>query len=160
MARSKRSPGTPAGAVEIVQYGPLPFPEDPHYVRADLEFFSINHFRPSFTVHLFFNDDTVDETNYQEDRPTRAGSFSIFGHDVCTGDEGHCAGEGPWRRFDRRPSHPLTRAFKRVTVTDALREAVAEWEDLVITAVVVAVPSEMEYERLLECEGVQLVTFE
>jgi hypothetical protein len=162
MASKKRKPsaGGAGGEIQIVDFGPVALPDRGDYVRADLEFFSIDHFRPSFSVHLFFNDETVDETSYLDDRPSFAGRFSIFGHDVCTGDEGHCDAHRGLRRFDRRPSHPLTRAFKRVTVTNALREVQREWEDLVVTAVVAAEPSDERYERLLDCAGVQLVTFD
>lgn len=130
------------------------------FTRADLEFYGINHYRPSYTVYVYFNDKRVPTDDVDEERPSYAGSFSVFGHATCAGDDGHCVVPLGQRRFDDRPSHPLTKAFKRVVVTDALRRAVNEGEKLSVTlmAFTDAEPDEVDG-KLLEFEGMQLVTF-
>jgi tyrosinase len=128
--------------------------------RADLEFYGINHFRPSYVARVFFNDPGVDASSATENRETYAGRFAILGHPTCFGGEGHCEVPEQHRRFDDRPSHPLTRAFKRVVVTDALRRCLDQPE-LTITVIASCHPDDSLPEEglLLDFEGLQLTTF-
>lgn len=148
--------------VEKHVYGPFPHRASSTMRRADLEFFGINHFRPSYVANVYFNDPDVDETTDSPDRATFAGRFTIFGHETCLGDEGHCeVDHEPPRRFDDRPTHMLTRAFKRVRVTDALR-ACQDDPDLTITVLATTHPqaaTDLDG-PLLDVEGVQLATFD
>jgi hypothetical protein len=141
-------------------FGPIELAVDPEFSRADLEFYGIDHFRPSYVAEIFFNDPEVDEASADEDRPSYAGRFAIFGHERCLGDEGHCVVHEYVRRFDDRPSHPLTRAFKRVLVTDAVRR-LAGADELTVTVIATTAPDlDGEYEgSLLSFEGLQLSTF-
>ena len=143
-------------------FGPIEVRVPERMARADLELYRIDHFRPSYTALVFFNDPDVTEENASGERSSYAGRFSIFGHQRCSGDEGHCDVHEHLRRFDDRPSHPLTRAFKRVVVTDALRR-VAGAGELTITIVAEASPSQTEEgahpDPLLSFEGLQLTTF-
>ena len=139
-------------------YGPIP-PPDPGYRRADLEIYGINHFRPSFTGLVFLNDPDVSAESAHRSRPSFAGSFSIFGHQTCVGDPGHCEIDDGWRRFDDRPSHPLTRAFKRLIVTEALRR-VSDEPPLSVTIVVAAVGDPSGFDGpLFDITGIQVATF-
>jgi hypothetical protein len=147
---------------ETHRYGPIVHGAPARFSRADLEFYSIDHFRPSFTALIYFNDAEVDEHNATTSRPSYAGSFSIFGHRFCSGDEGHCDVHDHGNRFDDRPSHPLTPAFKRVMVTEALRRVQeAGQPELYITVVCFAEPDqESESTPLLEFTGMQLALFD
>ena len=144
---------------ELHVFGPIAHGADRSMFRADLELYGINHFRPSYVGLVFFNDPEADPDNASEDRASYAGRFAIFGHQSCSGDEGHCVVHEHLRRFDDRPSHPLTRAFKRVIVTDALRRCLDE--ELTISIVVSADPkAAMEFEGpLLDLQGMQISTF-
>ena len=127
--------------------------------RADLEFYGINHYRPSFVARIYFNDPEVDADSATEERDSYAGSFAIFGHQRCSGDEGHCDVHPHARRFDDRPSHPLTRAFKRVIVTEALRRCLTT-EDLTITVIAASSDDTPQPDQpLLDFQGMQLTTF-
>lgn len=147
--------------VEKHVFGPFRHGASGAFQRADLEFYGINHFRPSFVARIYFNDPEVDAANATETRDSYAGSFAIFGHQRCSGDEGHCEIHPHARRFDDRPSHPLTRAFKRVVVTDALRRCL-DREELTITVMVSCDPQEAAEaaEPLLDFQGLQVATFE
>ena len=140
-------------------FGPFEHRASTMLQRADLELYGINHFRPSYVALVYFNAD-VDVEGATEDHDGYAGSFTIFGHGRCTGDLGHCEVHPHARRFDDRPSHPLTRAFKRVVVTEALRKCLASTE-LTITVIVSSDPEdEIESgDPLLDIEGMQLTTF-
>ena len=132
------------------------------FTRADLEVFGINTFRPSYTVHVFFNDPKVTNLREIEKHPGYAGRFSVFGHPQCVGDDMHCHVPLTTRRFDDRPSHPLTPGFRRVVVTEALRAAVSKGKRLTITLVActTANKNEIEGDYLLETSGLQLVAYE
>ena len=146
--------------VEMYTFGPVDV-ADEQYRRADLELYRINHFRPSFVARVFFNDPDVTAENASEDRPSYAGTFAVLGHQRCFGDEGHCEVPTESRRFDDRPSHPLTRAFRRVVVTDALRRVLADGDELTVTIVVSArTDDDPGYEGdLLDFDGMQISQF-
>ena len=140
--------------------GPVPLHVPAGLTRADLEFYGVDHFCPSYVAQVFFNDADLDADAAGVALAVRAGRFAIFGHQRCAGDEGHCEVHEHLRRFDDRPSHPLTRAFKRVVVTDAvLRHRDAS--ELTITVVVTAHPEEIadRSETLLNFRGAQLTMF-
>jgi hypothetical protein len=99
-------------------------PDDP-IARADLTFDGLDHSGPSFAVHVFFNRPgaTVDTARRSEDG--YVGSFTVFGHGGCFGDEGHCDVRGPVTAFDRRPPHQLAPATRVLIVTEEIRSRVA-----------------------------------
>jgi hypothetical protein len=146
---------------ELHVFGPIAVSVPIDMARADLEFYGVDHYCPSYVARVFFNapDITIDSSS--EAHPGYAGSFAIFGHQRCVGAEGHCEVHEHLRRFDDRPSHPLTRAFKRVVVTDALRRH-ADVDELTITVVVTAGPDDDAStvgRALLNFQGLQLTTF-
>ena len=141
-------------------FGPVALTLPPDMTRADLEFYGVDHFCPSYVARIFFDDPDVDADSASEERESYAGRFAIFGHQRCVGDDDHCVAHAHLRRFDDRPSHPLTRAFKRVIVTDALRRR-GDAGDLTVTVVITADPGDAEGRDrpLLRFEGLQLTTF-
>ncbi len=142
-------------------FGPIKHGVSPTMRRTDLEFYGVNNFRPSYVARIFFNDDSVDVENASEERDSYAGSFALFGHQRCFGDEGHCEIHPQVNRFDDRPSHPLTRGFKRVVVTDAMRRCLVS-EELTITVIVSSDPEAVSDVEgpLLDFEGMQISAFE
>lgn len=131
------------------------------FARADLEIYGIDHFRPSYSGLVFFNAGDADPKEMRSDDPRCAGLFSVFGHSECVGDEGHCHPRVPGR-FDMRRSDPLTKAFKRVTVTEALKAALADRSSLQITVLVsdgTDDPESAPRTPLFSCQGLQIVTF-
>ena len=139
--------------------GPVALPEHTDFSRADLELYGINHFRPSYTVHVYLNAPDADDLDPTGD--SYAGSFSIFGHQRCYGSEGHCEVHDHLRRFDDRPSHPLTRAFKRVVITEALRRVLQSGtREVTITFDVIAPAEAPADEPVLDLQGLQIATFD
>jgi hypothetical protein len=142
-------------------FGPVELSEHLDFSRADLEIYGINHFRPSYTAHVYLNAPASGELEVSHD--SYAGSFSIFGHGRCYGSEGHCEAHSHIRRFDDRPSHPLTRAFKRVVITEALRRTLQTGtRQLTVTFVVVAPDEDLPpgREPVLDFQGLQVTTFD
>jgi tyrosinase len=108
---------------------------DHPFDRADLVFYGVDHSGPSFEARVYLNLHDADVTT-GHDHPAYAGSFTIFGHAGCAGDEGHCdVPTGPRDPFDRRPPHGLTGQTRTVIVTDALKRV----PDAQVVVTVVAV---------------------
>ena len=106
--------------VERFQSKPLELPEpDRPISRIDLVVYDIDHSGESYEGRVFIGKKppakaAVDHASY-------AGSFYVFGHGQCSGEEGHC--EVPTSRdaFDRRLPHHLEPHLAIVTVTDHIR---------------------------------------
>ena len=92
------------------------------FYRADLIFEGVDHSGPSYTARIYINNPDAAVGTGRDVRAGYAGSYTIFGHGGCVGEEGHC---DPTARttdaFDRRAPHPLEPVTKSVTITDALR---------------------------------------
>lgn len=90
--------------------------------RADLVFYGVDHSGDSYTARVFLNNPKATVGTPTTTASGYAGSFTVFGHGSCYGDDGHCE---PRARttdaFDRRAPHPLEPQTKTVVITDALR---------------------------------------
>jgi hypothetical protein len=104
--------------------------------RADLIFLGVDHSGPSYEARIFFNNAEASiETPLDSDHGY-VGSFNVFGHGACYGEEGHCDPALEFHDvFDLRPPHPLEPITRTVIVTEAL--AALEQEELVVTIVAV-----------------------
>jgi hypothetical protein len=70
---------------------------------------------------VFFNSPDADENTPRDSAQRYAGSFHIFGHGGCLGEEGHREpGRATQGAPDLRPAHQLTPATKSLIVTEAL----------------------------------------
>ena len=159
--------GVPPGASPSVS-GPVPEPEPPaeptppttapkyssetldvrtldrNSVRCDIEFHNVDHAGASYEGRVYLNNPDADEnTGYKDE--TYAGSYHIFGHGGCLGDEGHC--EVKERRpFDPRAAHPLTPAKKVVVARPPVKAAIEASDEVTITVVPIVEP--LPYENV------------
>jgi hypothetical protein len=120
----------------------LTAPAEP-YRRADLEFHGVDHSGASFEARLFINNPAAGPQTPTDDA-SYAGSFWIFGHGGCAGDEGHCEPPAQRRAFDFRPEHQLTALSKRVIITDKLRELVRPGQEFSVRIVPYVRPENAE----------------
>jgi hypothetical protein len=103
----------------------LPAGEElPAIARADLTFYGLDHSGPSYEVRVFFDKPDANADTPLDD-PSHAGSFSVFGHGGCFGDEGHCEVTRPVSAFDRRLPYQLAPATRVLICTAAVRQLVA-----------------------------------
>src|SRR5262249_48527318 len=92
------------------------------FSRADLVFDGIEHGGPSFEARVFLNNLQADMNTPLTATSGYVGSFHIFGHGGCFGDDPtHCSIRQTPRLYDPRPAHPLTPARKVVIATEAIR---------------------------------------
>lgn len=89
---------------------------------AQLVFYEVDHSGPSFEALAFLNAPEAGPGTPPSDDAGYAGSFTIFGHGGCSGEEGHChVPEHQKDPFDLRPLHGLTPQTKLIDITEGLR---------------------------------------
>jgi len=106
--------------------------------RVDIEFERVDHSGASFEGRVFLNNPDADENTDPAPENGYAGSFFIFGHGGCFGDEGHCeVGTEPrqYDPYDPRRSHPLLPVEMSVEATEAVRRAASQSGDIAVTVV-------------------------
>lgn len=104
------------------------------FTRADIEFEGLDHSGSTYEGRVFVNNLEADAATAPSPDNGYAGSFYIFGHGGCYGDEGHCD-VVPRSPYDPRPPHGLWPTRKVVVATDAVRRAVAAGDSLTVTVV-------------------------
>lgn len=149
------------------RYDSDPIPISPavragEFSAADLIFYGVEHAGPSFEALVFLNPPQVEADAPRTLEVGFAGSFVVFGHGGCFGEEGHCdvpeEGKDP---FDNRPLHPLTPQTKMVDITAALESAVAESERLTVTVLaIVPGPEKPELSDLLFFSAMRFVAYD
>lgn len=133
--------------------------------RADLIFYGVDHSGPSFQALVFINNpDASAETERTLDNGF-AGAFSVFGHNGCYGDKGHCLPDARFTdEFDVRAPHPLRPLTVTVIATDAVRQSLLDPDVRQIVVTTVAVVPEDEFPKAssspLRYEYVRLLTYE
>ena len=60
------------------------------FYRADLELQEVDHSGPSYEGRVFINNDNANYDTPLNSNGGYVGSYYIFGHGGCYGDEGHC----------------------------------------------------------------------
>lgn len=134
---------------------------DRDFARADIEFHELDHSGASFEGRVFLNNADADESTDKTPANGYAGSFHVFGHGGCFGDEGHCDVK-PRRTYDPRSAHPLTPAIKVVIATDAVSAALGGGTETITVTVVPVVTSLTEKcsaDDVLSFESVRIVTY-
>jgi hypothetical protein len=134
------------------------------FQRADLEFIGVDHSGPSYEGRVFLNAPNANVRTPRELGAGYAGSFYIFGHTHCWGDEGHCdVPPGPLHGYDRRPPHQLVPQRHVLEVTEEI-QALIEGRSSTFTVSVVPVVRDKDGSRedrgVLAFERLTLVTYE
>ncbi len=132
------------------------------FSRADIEFHGVDHSGSSYEGRVYINNADADADTQTSDENGYAGSYWIFGHGGCYGDEGHCdiKPRGP---YDPRPPHELWPMRKVVICTDAIRRAVDAGPTMTVTVVPIVLETTdrvPEDEELLKFEMVSVITYQ
>jgi hypothetical protein len=135
---------------------------DQVFNRADIEFRGVDHSGASYEARIFLNNPEADEATERTAERGYAGSFHIFGHGGCFGDDiGHCEVRGPQRRYDPRVEHPLAPTLKVVRATDAIRKALDEGKEATVTVVPIVTGGTYrnDLENVLKFERLRIVSY-
>jgi hypothetical protein len=112
------------------------------FYRADLELHGVDHSKASYEGRVFLNNPGASVETPRDDAHGYAGSFYIFGHGGCAGDEGHCVVPEEQRPFDLRREHQLTTVSKRIVITEPLRRALQAGSSALQVTIVPVVAAE------------------
>jgi len=134
----------------------------PGFYRADLQFQGVEHRGNSYEGRIFLGSPDAGPGTPTHLDSGYAGSFYVFGHGPCFGDEGHCDVEAgpPIHHFDYRRPHPLNSQRMVVTITEALQRAVEAGAPGVEVTVVPTNPRNEEVGDVLHFERLSLVTYD
>jgi hypothetical protein len=135
----------------------LPDPEQT-FQRADLIFYGIDHSRESFEARVFVNAPRRLDLGAGRDHPNYVGSFFIFGHGGCFGEEGHCDVPEERDEFDLRPPHQLEPAVRILTVTDAVHQLLESGVETTKITVLTETPGDAPND-VLDFDTVRLATY-
>lgn len=133
----------------------------PNFYRADLKFLRVDHSGESYEARIFFGAPDATPATPLALEAGYAGSFYVFGHGPCFGDEGHCkVPPGPIHPFDYRPPHELNPKPMTVTVTAALQALIEAGGTEVDVTVVPTNAHDEEVGDILFFERLSLVTYD
>ena len=108
---------------------------------------------------MFLNNPSADPLTPLEPTQGYAGSFHVFGHGDCYGDQGHCDPRAETRdEFDVRPPHPLSPLTLTVIITEALARMAVEEVTVTVVAVVPG-PAGPEFTDAMAFERLRLLTY-
>lgn len=128
------------------------------FSSADFEVGGIRHTGSSYEGHVYVNNPDATPETGTDPATGYAGSFSVFGHGGCFGAEGHCDNrEAERRRFDNRPLARSIRMKKRVSITEALRDAVRSGPEIQFT--IVARTTDPNPQGVLDVKRLSVVTY-
>jgi len=137
----------------------LELPDPAHrFDRVDLVFYGVDHSSATYEAQIFIGAPRGLRRDAGVDHPAYAGSFYVFGHDRCYGEEGHC--EVPESRdpFDLRLPHHLEPETEIVTVTAAIERQLANGKRKAIVDVIARGP-EGEPLEALSFSQLRLLTY-
>ena len=133
----------------------------PTFYRADLHVSGLEHRGDPYEGRVFLDAPDAGPDTSMEADAGYAGSFYVFGHGPCYGDEGHCeVPKGPIHPFDYRRPHGLNPCVAVVTVTDALRRRIDAGAEEVAVTIVPSNVHDEDVGDILHFERLSLVTYD
>jgi hypothetical protein len=135
--------------------------DQPTFYRADLHVSGLEHRGDYYEGRVFLDTPDADPGTPLEAESGYAGSFYVFGHGPCYGDEGHCeVPKGPIHPFDYRRPHGLNPRVAVVTITDALRRRIDSGAKEVGVTIVPSNAHDEDVGDTLHFERLSLVTYD
>lgn len=122
------------------------------FERAYLELSGIDTKGATFVGRVFFNNPDANENTPTNAENGYVGSFSVFGHGGCIGQEGHCQARPGTREFDYRPKKVTDDGVAQVAITDGLRKVLQEGTDVSfqIVPVILSAPEGCDTQKPLK----------
>lgn len=104
------------------------------FYKAIIEFYGVDTNGPSYEGRVFLNNPRADENTPLNESNGYVGSYNVFGHDGCWGDEGHCE-PAPFRTYDSRIHSHVDPVYKSVEATKLLKKYARTRSKFTITVV-------------------------
>jgi hypothetical protein len=136
----------------------LELPESGHPIsRVDLVLYEVDHSGASYEGRVFVGGKKPAAAAGVE-HPSYVGSFHVFGHGRCQGEEGHCDVPTEHDPFDLRLPHHLEPHLAIVTVTDAVTALIDAGKEKA-TVTIAAHDGGGEPVEALAFTGLRLITY-
>jgi hypothetical protein len=138
---------------------------DEDVARVDLEFLGLEHAGPSYEGRVFVNNSDADQNSPTTKESGYVGSYYIFGHGGCFGGSGHCSVDETERPYDYRTTHPLTPIYKRIEITEFIKDVTEDKYTFTVTVVPVIAngmenwPVHIDLENIIQLEKIALKTY-
>ena len=127
------------------------------FYRADLIIYGLDHSGPSYEGRVFINNPKANRNTPQDSRHGYTGSYFVFGHGGCLGDEGHCDLNRPSLRFNIVPN-PLIPEKVSLIITEILKELGKYTKEFTFTIVpILAAGSEKACQKDADLKNVVLL---
>lgn len=135
--------------------------EENDFYQAVIEFYGIDVRGPSYEGRVYVNNQDADENTPLDSSSGYVGSFYIFGHDGCWGDEGHCE-PLPYRTYDSRVHSHVAPQYKFVDATEAIRKCVKSNSTITVTVVpIISEGSRMSNVKdVISCQRIRVTCYE
>lgn len=164
VGRSSSNPSDPKSYVSKELYYDITKLENEFY-RADIEIHNVDHSSASYEGRVFLNNPYANQKTELTLENGYVGSYHVFAHGGCFGSMGHCdIPTGRRRTFDYRSSHHLRPQYKRIIITDALKELGRKTNKFTITIVPVLYgqqpTSGMDYKEIVKFENIGIITYD
>ena len=127
------------------------------FYRADLIIYGLDHSGPSYEGRVFINNLKANYYTPEDSAHGYTGSFFVFGHGDCLGDEGHCEINRPSVRFNMIPN-PLVPEKLSLIITEILKELGKTTNEFTFTIVpILAAGSEKACQKDADLKNVVLL---
>jgi hypothetical protein len=108
--------------------------EENEFYKAVIEFYGVDVSGPSYEGRVFLNNHKANGNTSLNEKSGYIGSYYIFGHNGCFGDEGHC--EIPSRRtYDSRSKSDVTPCYKSLDATKVIKKLIESKDEIIVTIV-------------------------
>jgi hypothetical protein len=128
------------------------------YRRVDIEFEGVDHSGSSYEARVFVNNPEADGDTERTAANGYVGSYYVFGHGGCYGDQGHCEVR-PRAPYDPRPPHGLLPIKKVVTATNAIKAAAGPVRVTVVPVLAATTDKVPEDEALPQFESMSVIAY-
>ena len=108
--------------------------DENEFYQAVIEFYGIDVTGPSYEGRVYVNNTDADKNTPLVESSGYVGSYHIFGHDGCWGDEGHCE-PVKYRTYDSRVHSHVAPQYKFVDATKAIKKCVRSNSNFTVTVV-------------------------
>ena len=107
---------------------------EPDFYRADLIIHGLDHSGPSYEGRVFINNPKANHETPDDPAEGYTGSYFVFGHGGCLGDEGHCEVNRPPVRFNMIRNSLIPEKISLI-ITEKLKELGKSTDEFTITIV-------------------------
>lgn len=135
--------------------------KDNDFYQAVIEFYGVDTNGPTYEGRVYVNNPDADGNTPLDESSGYVGSYYIFGHDGCWGDEGHCH-ILPNRAYDSRSHSHTDRVYKSVDATKAIKECVKSNVNITVTVVpkIRGGQKMSDTKEVVRCERIRLTCYE